>query len=135
MRSATKRFLLLAALAAVAVLLSFRSPHEPGSYPPCPSRVLTGFHCPGCGTLRALHALVHGDIAQALAYNTLAVLVLPLVITGLFRGMVHDVRGQPPRPLPGWTLRALLIVIMAYWVLRNVPGPPFDQLAPHELSG
>ena len=43
--------------AGVAVLYTF-DPRNPGTYPICPFLGLTGFHCPGCGTLRALHQLL-----------------------------------------------------------------------------
>ena len=45
-------------------------------YPPCPTEALFHFYCPGCGTLRALHALLHGDVAQACSQNVLSVLFL-----------------------------------------------------------
>jgi hypothetical protein len=134
MHTACRRLLILAALAGVAVLLCLRSPLQPGNYPPCPSYFLTGFHCPGCGSLRGLHALLQGDIRQALAYNSLALIVLPPLIGCILWGLAADLRGRPRRPLPVWVVRLVLIAIAAYWVLRNMPAAPFDQLAPHRLS-
>lgn len=47
-----------------------------------PFKLLTGYDCPGCGSQRALHALLHGDI-NAFAYNPLFIIAIPYVITGL----------------------------------------------------
>ncbi|GMA37439.1 DUF2752 domain-containing protein [Demequina litorisediminis] len=38
------------ALAAVTYVGNV-DPHEGGHYPTCPSLLLTGFYCPGCGSL------------------------------------------------------------------------------------
>jgi hypothetical protein len=37
-------------------------------YPRCLLKVATGIDCPGCGGTRALHALLHGDVAGAFWY-------------------------------------------------------------------
>ena len=47
--------------------------------PPCLFTAIFGVLCPGCGSLRALHALAHGDLKAALAFNTPMVIALPLV--------------------------------------------------------
>ncbi len=135
-RPLLRRLVLLSALGGVAVLLCVRSPHQPGSYPPCPFYALTGLYCPGCGTLRSLHALLQGDVLQALAYNSLAIVLLPFVIGSLVWGIVVELRRprEAVRPWPAWPLRVLLGLILVYWILRNVPLAPFDVLAPHPLA-
>ena len=40
---------------------------------------ITGKHCPGCGMLRALSALAHGDPRRAWQYNRLVLIVAPLL--------------------------------------------------------
>lgn len=37
--------------------------------PKCSFKLLTGFSCPGCGIQRAIHAMLHGHIAEAIQYN------------------------------------------------------------------
>ncbi|MDP3968935.1 MAG: DUF2752 domain-containing protein, partial [Nocardioides sp.] len=59
-----------------ALLLVVRDPHTPGSFAVCPSALL-GFACPGCGTLRATHDLLTGDLLGALSHN---VLTLPALV-------------------------------------------------------
>ncbi|MEU4834953.1 DUF2752 domain-containing protein [Streptosporangium sp. NPDC023615] len=69
----------IAAAAAVAFVAAV-DPNEPGHYPPCPFLVLTGLYCPGCGGLRAVHALAHGDPPAALGLNPLVVILIPVVV-------------------------------------------------------
>lgn len=69
-----------AAVAAGAALVAVVDPGVPGHYPACPILAATGWYCPGCGGLRAVHALAHGDVAQALDRNALIVLALPVVL-------------------------------------------------------
>ena len=75
----------VSALTASLVLaaLYLASPYESGLFPPCPTRVLLGFECPGCGAQRALHDLLHGRVAQAWAINPFVLLVLPYAAVGL----------------------------------------------------
>ena len=61
---------LVAAAAGVAMLAVF-DPATSGVFPPCPVRYLTGWYCPGCGSLRAVHQLLHGNLRAAWAMNPL----------------------------------------------------------------
>src|SRR5687767_9946485 len=58
-------------LAAGAVYLFVFEPGRSGFFPICPFRFLTGFTCPGCGTTRALHQILHGHILTAFTLNPL----------------------------------------------------------------
>lgn len=68
---------IVAAVGIVAVYAVF-DPHEE-YFPKCPVKLLTGFDCPGCGSQRALHALLNGDVAGAVRFNPLLVAALPLL--------------------------------------------------------
>lgn len=48
-------------------------------FPRCFFKVLTGYDCPGCGTQRALHALLHGDIVGAWHFNRALIVGIPLL--------------------------------------------------------
>jgi hypothetical protein len=123
------------ALPVVFVILYTVPPTESSPYPRCYFYQLTGFHCPGCGATRCLHALLHGDVCQAAAYNIVALIVLLfLALSGLRRGCaLLAARPVRRRPIPAWILWLLLVLILAYWLLRNLDYPPFHFLAPHEL--
>jgi Protein of unknown function (DUF2752) len=72
------RALTLSAAAAAFLYLYFVDPSTSRFAPPCLFTGFVGVHCPGCGSLRALHALAHGDVAAALEFHALLVYVLPL---------------------------------------------------------
>jgi hypothetical protein len=63
------------ALAAMIPIAAF-DPATTWWFPPCPFHALTGWLCPLCGSLRAMHALLTGALLTALAFN-------PLTIIGL----------------------------------------------------
>src|SRR5262249_35068098 len=60
-------------------------PAENTFYPGCYFNSATGLHCCGCGATRCVHSLLHLDIAQALAWNPLFVIMLPFILYGLTR--------------------------------------------------
>jgi len=120
----------VAALAAAAVgVVATVDPNEAGHYPTCPFLSVTGLACPGCGSLRAVHALAHGDVGAALALNLLTVLaIVPLVVIWA-RWLVRARTGKPRSTVaPAPVLGGLLVVVVAFGVLRNLPA--FGWLAP-----
>jgi len=109
---------------AAAATVATRDPHQAGHYPACPFLWATGDYCPGCGSLRALHDGLHGDVAGALARNPLAVVAAPFVVLAWVCWALRLAGYDAPHPTrlhPRWVW-ALLGVVLAYWVLRNVPG-------------
>ena len=112
-----------AGLAAGALLFAV-DPNQPGHYPACPFLAATGWYCPGCGALRALHDLAHGDLAGALARNPMTLLAVPYIVLAWVTWILR-ITGRPaPRStsLPPWTIWLTLAVVVAFGVLRNVPG-------------
>jgi hypothetical protein len=125
-RTASIATALVAALVA-ALLFAF----EPAStwwFPSCPLRALTGWLCPFCGTLRALHALLHGNPGRALALN-------PLVTLGALAGVaawVGDMAGPTGRSRFArwfglWFSAPGVAVLITFGVLRNLPVDRITQ--------
>jgi uncharacterized protein DUF2752 len=114
--------IVLAATVAGTGYVAEVDPGRPGHYPLCPFRALTGYYCPGCGTLRAIHALAHGHLASALAFNALTVCTLPVLGYLWARWLGRSVTGRPPQSLahPAWVWGYLTVVIV-FWVTRNLP--------------
>jgi len=106
--------------AAVWVLYGF-DPEASRLYPSCPSKLIVGLDCPGCGTLRALHNLLNANFLLALSYNPLMVVSIPVLIHMLFRPKWVQAPAAP------WIV---LAVLTAYTALRNIPIYPFSVLAP-----
>ena len=99
------------------------NPTSSSLFPKCPFFVWTGWKCPGCGSQRAVHALLHGDVAAAWGYNALLVVSLPIII-GLF--YVESIRSKYPklyikvhRPLFIWIY---FFIVIAWWLCRNWMG-------------
>jgi len=119
----------LAATGAFAVVIHLRDPTVPGHYPTCPWLWLTGTYCPGCGSLRACHALTNADVVTAFHYNPFAVIVAVGLAATWLRWVRRQWRGAPRTWIaPPWMVYLLIASIMAFWVLRNVPG--FEFLGP-----
>lgn len=126
---------LLAALAlivaSVVVLRSF-DPASSVLFPPCPLHWLTGLYCPGCGSLRAIHQLLRGNLAGAFAFNPFAVLALPFLAYGGLSYAVLRMRGRrlPHVFLPSGWIWTLGVAIVVFGIARNIPMYPFSLLAP-----
>ena len=110
------------ALGGLAVLY-FVNPEGSRLYPKCFLYQTTGLQCPGCGGLRAGHALLHGDWAAAWRLNPLLVLLSPLLGYVLLREFMRAAFGREwPTPFRRpWTLWVFLGVLVAYMVWRNLP--------------
>ena len=123
--------LLGVATAAVATLALF-DPATSGLFPPCPVRYLTGWYCPGCGSLRALHQLLHGNLRAAWSLNPLTVLLSPFLAYGTISYAFFEIRGRylPRIFLPPVWIRVLCAVIILFGIVRNIPVHPFNMLAP-----
>jgi len=116
---------------ALAVIYAF-PPEVTRWYPKCPFHYLTGLNCPGCGSLRALHALTHGRVVEALGCNPFLVVCLPLVAAGavvrFLSGLVRN-RSVELR-LPEKLSLGLVVGVIVFFVARNVPAYPFTLLSP-----
>lgn len=123
---------LLGALAAGSAYLFLLDPAGSSLYPPCIFHAMTGLYCPGCGTLRAMHQLLHLNIAAAFSLNPLAVLSLPFLGYAFVSYAAYGIRGRrlPSVFVPPVLIWILLAVIISFWILRNIPSHPFSLLAP-----
>ena len=102
-------------------------PGKTGIFPPCVFRQLTGLQCPGCGSTRALHQLLHGHFVAAFTLNPLFVIAIPLLLYVLLKYTTLSFRGITPKPnaLPARYIYLIFVVIVSFWILRNTPLYPF----------
>jgi hypothetical protein len=115
----TARALTLAASAMVLGLLAVADPATSPLFPPCIWRTVTGLLCPGCGSARAIHALLRGEVLAAWLANPLAVSTVPLLVADVverFRGR-HGLRTLRVRC---WYVRGGALAIGLFTVLRNL---------------
>jgi len=103
-------FLLGAVAVALLAVLYCWNPESHGFYPRCPLFVLTGLQCAGCGTLRALHCMLHGEFSRALAFNPLLVFAVPLLL------LLSIKREWCFNRYVGWSA---VVIVVAYSIWRN----------------
>ena len=91
----------------------------------CPWRMLTGTQCPSCGFQRALNALAHGHVCQALSYNYFFILSIPYALIAVlvsWYNFNHRLDGLKRIAFHPTTLKAYVILFFAWWIARNLLG-------------
>ncbi len=110
---------------AACAYLSAVNPNEAGHYPLCPSRALFGIDCPGCGGMRGMYCLLHGDVSGALDHNVLLIVIVPLAIGLWGLWLSRAIRGRYPQMsyrqfrFRNRLLLLGLLVLLVFWVVRN----------------
>jgi hypothetical protein len=90
--------------------------------PLCPFHAITGWQCPLCGGLRCVDALVHGQWSAALHDNALLVAALPVLVWLWVDAWRRSRTGRPQRSLRRRGIVAVVVVLAAFTIARNV-GP------------
>ena len=107
--------------------------------PICPSRVILGIFCPGCGLTRASLALLHGDLENMIFFHPLAILLGPLLawfflyeflveMGWMVRSQKRDLLQSMPKS--AWI--GMAIAILLVWIIRilgalgGLPNPLFE---------
>lgn len=112
-----------AAFVAVAAIVTYTlvDPALSKWMPKCFFYQVTGWHCPGCGAQRALHAMLHGHITEAWDFNPFIFFIVPAaIVLGLveaFRSRIPGVYRTVYRPS---TFIIILFIIVSWTVLRNI---------------
>ena len=109
------------AVAVIAVLYFMFDPAASSMAPKCMFRTFTGLECPGCGSQRMLHALLHGDIRAAWGYNPFLMCMFPLLGAMLFSA---GARLRFPRLYAALNSMPVIICIcvsiLAWTIWRNL---------------
>jgi hypothetical protein len=127
----------IAAIAVGAALVAhLLSPGRDAWLPKCPFHELTGLWCPVCGSTRAAVALSHGNVVEAFRHN---VLFLPTLAALVWVWVAYALRSFVPSTAErSWARNPLtrlkhpwylLGVVIAFWVVRNIPGLPEHLLS------
>ena len=95
----------------VGVVLFSYNPADEWWMPKCPFFVLTGLKCPGCGTLRGVHYLLHLKLADAWNMNPFMILSIPLLC-------LLTLKPELSRNLKVGVVVAVSVVL--YWIVRNL---------------
>lgn len=124
LKNNTILYILLAAVCAGLLLVYSRfNPEESGWFPKCLFLQITGLKCPGCGSQRVIHSLLHLDVRKAFEANALLVLSIPY-IAALFASVI--LKGRFPRFYNALNSFPVIITISAlvigWWIVRNICG-------------
>lgn len=120
-------------LGGVFILFYFFNPADDSFFLVCPFKYVTGYHCPGCGSQRAIHQLAHGNLRIAWGYNPLMVLSIPLVLYGFgikSWNYLYSTDYRFKLFYNNFFVYTYFFVVLLFWILRNVPLAPFNSLAP-----
>lgn len=122
-KETTRLAVVLVLAAAICVSLLVAPPGDPRAnwLPKCHFHRLTGLYCPGCGATRALSALLRGDIAASLHNN---LLIVPAILYGCALFVKQN------RKITLKTGYIVLVCVIGFTILRNIPCAPFTLLAP-----
>ncbi|HBR32865.1 MAG TPA: hypothetical protein DD733_12380 [Clostridiales bacterium] len=123
-----RRILIIYTAIFVSGLLYFIVFSLIGRFPSCIFYVTTGFYCPGCGITRMFLALLDGDFAKAVTYNTAAMLFIPIwVIYSIcyYFNKPGFIRSTKFFYVLFYTTVSFFVI---YSILRNIPGFMFLQL-------
>jgi len=122
-------------LALLLILYYFFNPSQHTFFISCPFKSLTGYHCAGCGSQRAIHHLLHFRWYSAFRLNPFMILSLPLVVYGIGTKLYNYVFQKEYRVqlfYKPWFIYGYFALALIYWLLRNIPAVPFNYLAPYE---
>ena len=97
---------------------------------PCVFHELTGLYCPGCGITRLLFSLLELNFFQAFRSNPLVFILLILIILSLILKLILK-RFNINLTIPNYIYYFLLIIVILFGILRNIPG--FEFLTPLKL--
>lgn len=112
------------AAVAIALLLFYALVDvDSGLMPRCPIKALTGFDCPGCGSQRMIHALLHGDFAGAWRRNPFLIVMIPVMLAALVAELWRKRFPRLNRVILSPASIAVIIAATAIWTIcRNIGG-------------
>lgn len=87
----------------------------------CPFKMMTGWDCPGCGSQRMIHALLHGEFVEAWHHNAFLMASIPLLIP---MGYAEATRHKHPRLYMRihsvTNIVIFSVAILAWFLFRNL---------------
>lgn len=116
----TRKVAVIVVIAALTLFYFLVDPASNRFVPKCPFLMLTGYECPGCGSQRMLHALLHGDLAGAWHYNGLLMVMLPwialLLVSEVYRKRCETLYRVVNHPV---CVVLFCIAIVVWFIVRN----------------
>ena len=113
-------------------LYFFIDPSTTSFFPKCPFESTTGLYCPGCGSQRAIHNIVRGNILEGIRHNFLFLLLISVLAYQGILFLLNKFGSKTYQNLlhKSKITKAILALVILFWILRNIPFSPFTELAP-----
>jgi len=113
-------------------LYFFWDPSYSNIFPKCPFYSITGIYCPGCGSQRTAHNILNGNILEGIRHNYLIALLALVLLYQTFMFIMSKVLNKDVDNLlhKSKVTNGILILIILFWILRNINLFPFTELAP-----
>lgn len=91
--------------------------------PKCAFKMMTGYDCPSCGSQRAIHALLNGDVVKAVKFNPFIFLIAPYLLILFYVMLSTNIFAQRIRyyAYNRITIIVYLLLYFLWWILRNTP--------------
>lgn len=128
-RRRMKRLLILAAIivAVLSLIVLYRNVNPVGTesskyMPKCVIKTLTGYDCPSCGSQRALHAMLNGEVKEAILLNPFIFLLLPYLVLLLLTTISKSRLALKIRPYVQNRKVAYIYIgfYFTWWIVRNM---------------
>ena len=110
-------------LITAIIAIYFINPVDYVWVPKCPTKMMFGINCPGCGLQRAAHAFVHGHIKEAIGYNRFFVVAFPYLIAVIICGFIKSerLRQKLTHILESKFLTyGYITLFFAWFIVRNI---------------
>ena len=130
-RSLTAPLAVAAMAAGGCAVIWLANPTVPGGMlPMCPTKLLLGIDCPGCGSFRMIYSLLHLDVAAAARFNALGLIAVVLLLWAYAAWTYGGLASRQVRSWQHfrWSAPVALVLTLAWFVLRNLEFGPLVGL-------
>lgn len=131
--SRTSKYISYTIAGILIIILYFLMNPNVSTFPKCPLYSATGLYCPGCGSQRAFHHLLHFNLNGVVRNNILFLALVLVLLYELTRTIINRFYDKKKRSIfyQKKALLIMLLLVIVYWVLRNILIHPFTLLAPN----
>lgn len=101
----------------------FLDPAEFKLMPKCPTKMIFGIDCPGCGFQRAAHAFLNGHFREAIGYNLFFLVAFPYLLAIMSCGLLREgkLRTKLTHLVESkWMTHGYIALFFIWFVLRNI---------------
>ena len=114
---------IISGLIAGCVIYFIYNPVESVLFPKCPFLLLTGLKCPGCGSQRAIHAMLHFDFYAAFRHNAMLLFSIPYIILLVVAKIARFISPDSvftAKIQSASIIRVFFALVILFWITRNI---------------